>query len=63
MTSALTHRVARVELRLSVSRPAPCFILASDHRAAARQIAQLAANRLPRTLFVMLCPSAEERQP
>lgn len=63
MNGTIVRRLERLERDLVPERAGPCFIMAADRDEADRRIAQLQAEheaRLPRTMFVMICPGAEQ---
>ena len=62
MTAAHARRIAQLERALWPSPSGPAFIMAPSRSAADRQIEQLQAEhgeRMPRTMFVMICPRPE----
>ena len=64
MTTTLTRRIEKLERTLAPDIFGPCFVMAPDRIGADREIARLKTEygeRLPKTLFVMICAGAQDR--
>ena len=63
MNGTLVRRIEQLERELHPATSGPCFVMAPDESAAEGEIARLQAefgDRLPKTLFVMICAGAKE---
>jgi hypothetical protein len=62
MNADLERRLCILECVLVPMAPAPAFVMVADHSTAAREMERLKSehgDRLPPTLFIMICAGAD----